>query len=148
HGGYDVLKLVDLPAVVPSPGAVLVRMTAAAVNPMDNLVRAGYLPAAKPPPLVPGIEGAGLVESPGASAFPVGTRVMVSGSYGVARDGTWQEYVLAQPGDLAPIPENLSDIEAAAVPTAYLTAQLALTAGGLRAGQTVLAPAVGGSVSN
>ena len=46
-------------------------------------------------------------------------------------------------------PDNLSDVEAAAVPVAYLAAQLALTkACGLQKGQTVLVPGVGGAVAN
>ncbi len=46
------------------------------------------------------------------------------------------------------IPEGIDDVSAAGIPVAYLTAQMALTRAGFRAGKTVLAPAIGGSVGN
>jgi len=124
-------------------------MQAAPVNPLDDVVRAGQFPLAKRPPLVLGDEGVGVVIEPGSSSFAPGTRVMVSGPYGVLQDGTWQEYLLAQPRELAPVPDGLSDAAAAGVPIAYLTAQLALTvAGGFVPGKSVLVPGVGGAVGN
>jgi NADPH2:quinone reductase len=50
--------------------------------------------------------------------------------------------------DLCLIPDNVDDVSAAGIPVAYLTAQVALTLAGFRAGKTVLAPAIGGSVGN
>jgi NADPH2:quinone reductase len=50
--------------------------------------------------------------------------------------------------DLCLIPDNIDDVNAAGIPVAYLTAQVALTLAGFRAGKTVLAPAIGGSVGN
>lgn len=148
YGGYEELRLAEVPAPEPADGEVLVRMTAAAVNQLDNTVRLGYFPMAAEPPLVLGNEGVGIVEWPGASGLAVGTRVMVTGTYGVTRDGTWREYVAAGSQEVVPVPEVLTNEEAAAVPVAYLTAQLALKAGGFSSGQSVLAPGVGGSVGN
>jgi len=51
-------------------------------------------------------------------------------------------------GNLCLIPEGVDDVSAAGIPVAYLIAQLALTNAGFRAGKTVLAPAIGGSVGN
>jgi NADPH2:quinone reductase len=57
--------------------------------------------------------------------------------------------VTAAPGEATKVPDNLSDVEAAAVPVAYIAAQLALTNGvRLKPGMTVLIPGVGGSVGN
>ncbi len=50
--------------------------------------------------------------------------------------------------DLCLIPDNIDDASAAGIPVAYLTAQVALTRAGFRAGKTVLAPAIGGSIGN
>jgi NADPH2:quinone reductase len=50
--------------------------------------------------------------------------------------------------DLCLIPDGVNDVSAAGIPVAYLTAQVALTLAGFRAGKTVLAPAIGGSVGN
>lgn len=148
HGGYDELRVTEVPATEPTDTEVLVKMTAAAVNPLDDTVRLGGFPMAAEPPLVPGIEGVGVVERPGASGLAEGTRVMFCGTYGVTRDGTWREYVAAGSREVVPVPEGLTDAEAAAVPVAYLTAQLALKAGGFSSGQSMLVPGIGGSVGN
>lgn len=146
-GGPEVLKLEQAPLPTPEPGQALVRVRAAAVNPLDATVRNGWFPMAQKPPLVLGNEGAGILEADTAT-FKRGARVMVWGGFGVAHDGTWREYVAAQPHQMIPVPDNLSFEEAAAVPVAFVTAQLALTQNGFRPGHRVLVPAAGGSVSN
>jgi NADPH2:quinone reductase len=147
YGDYDVLKLVDVPMPEPGPDEVLVKLAASAVNPFDNTTRRGWV-AAVQPGMIQGNEGAGVVVK-GTDALPEGTRVMVVGTYGFSRPGTWQEYVTAGPTEAVTVPDNLSDIEAAAVPVAYLGAELALVRGiGIQPGQTILIPGVGGSVGN
>jgi NADPH:quinone reductase len=125
----------------------LVRVTAAGVTPLDHTILSGGLPGAKAP-LVLGNEGAGVIEDPGHSGLAAGTRVMFTGPYGVRENGTWQEWLLARPEDLAVVPDEIDDVVAASLPVAYLTAQIALTLEGFKAGKTVLAPAIGGSVGN
>jgi len=153
HGDYNELQLIDLPQPEPAEGEVLVQLTAAAVNPIDEYVRRGYFPA-KQPPLVPGVEGAGRIVASRAAGFDAGNRVMVRvggiRAYGIGENGTWQEYVTALPEELAliPVPDALTDIEAAGFVSAYLTAQVALEMGGFKPGQSILIPAVGGSVGN
>jgi NADPH:quinone reductase len=80
--GYEGLKLVDLPKPTVSDGKVLLRMTAAGVTPLEHTILSGQFPLAKAP-LVPGSEGAGVVEEGGGTDFPVGSRVMFTGPYGV-----------------------------------------------------------------
>lgn len=148
YGDYDVLRLVDVPEPDPGPGEIVVKVAAAAVNPFDNTVRRGWV-AQVPPGLIQGNEGAGIVVGDGSPSLPAGTRVMLMGGYGFARSGTWQEYVTAAPGEATRVPDNLSDVQAAAVPVAYIAAQLALTNGvHLTPGMTLLIPGVGGSVGN
>ncbi len=148
YGDYDVLRVVDVPEPEPAPGEVVVKVAAAAVNPFDNTVRRGWV-AQVPAGLIQGNEGAGVVVGKGTKSLPPGTRVMLMGAYGFARSGTWQEYVTAAPGEATRVPDNLSDVEAAAVPVAYIAAQLALSRGvGLERGMTLLIPGVGGSVGN
>ncbi len=122
YGDYDVLRLVDVPEPDPAPGEIVVKVAAAAVNPFDNTVRRGWVPQV-PAGLIQGNEGAGVVVGDGSPAMPTGTRVMLMGAYGFARSGTWQEYVTAAPGEATKVPDNLSDVEAAAVPVAYVAAQ-------------------------
>ena len=73
---------------------------------------------------------------------------MFWGTYGVLQDGTYSEWVAVRKEDLCLIPDGIDDVSAAGIPVAYLTAQIALTRAGFRAGKTVLAPAIGGSVGN
>jgi NADPH2:quinone reductase len=145
--GYEGLKLVDLAKPEITDGRVLVRVTAAGVTPLDHTILSGHFHGVKAP-LVLGNEGAGVVEEGGGTDFPAGSRAMFFGAYGVFEDGTYSEWVAVRKEDLCLIPENVNDVSAAGIPVAYLTAQVALTRAGFRAGKTVFAPAIGGSVGN
>src|SRR3954447_25288666 len=145
--GYEGLKLVELPKPAVTDGKVLLRISAAGVTPLDHTILSGNYPPSKAP-LVLGNEGAGVVEAGGGTDFPVGSRVMFTGTYGVFEDGTYSEWVAIRKEDLCLIPDNVDDVSAAGIPVAYLTAQVALTRAGFRAGKTVLSPAIGGSIGN
>ncbi len=145
--GYEGLKPVDLPKPVASDGKVLVRMTAAGVTPLEHTILFGQLPRAKAP-LVPGSEGAGVVEEGGGTDFPVGSRVMFAGPYGVSENGAYSEWLAVRKESLCLIPEGVDDVSAAGIPVAYLTAHMAFSLAGFQAAKTVLAPAIGGSVGN
>src|ERR1700722_14450080 len=90
--GYEGLKLVELQKPAVSDGKVLVRITAAGVTPLDHTILSGKYPRSKAP-LVLGNEGAGVVEAGGGSDFPVGSRVMFTGPYGVFEDGAYSEWL-------------------------------------------------------
>jgi len=124
-------------------------MTAATINPLDNLIRWGRVSIGKKGlPLILGNEGAGTVASEG-SDLAIGTRVMFRQAYHLPRGGTWQEYVLTPRDLVVPLPAGTSDLEAAALRTAYVTAYLALLhRGQFQPGQVIFAPAVGSGVGN
>jgi NADPH2:quinone reductase len=145
--GYEGLKLVELPNPAANDGNVLVRIAAAGVTPLDHTILSGKFHGSKAP-LVLGNEGAGVVEEGGGTDFAAGSRVMFFGTYGAFEDGTYSELVAVRKEDLCLIPDNIDDVNAAGIPVAYLTAQVALTRAGFRAGKTVLAPAIGGSIGN
>jgi NADPH2:quinone reductase len=145
--GYEGLKLVDIPKPAVSDRKVLVRVTGAGVTPLDHTILSGQYHLAKAP-LVLGNEGAGVVEEGDGTNFPVGSRVMFTGPYGVFEDGTYSEWLAVGKENLCLLPEGIDDVNAAGIPVAYLTAQMALTFAGFQAGKTVLAPAIGGSVGN
>src|SRR5260370_954366 len=146
--GYGGLKLVEVPRPHRADGRVLVRITAAGVTPLDQTILSGKFPHHLKAPLVLGNEGAGVVEEGGGTVFPAGSRGMFFGPYGALEDGTYSEWLAVRKEDLCLIPDNVDDVSAAGIPVAYLTAQVALTRAGFRAGKTVLAPAIGGSVGN
>jgi NADPH2:quinone reductase len=146
-GGYETLKLIDAPKPRAVGGGALVRVTAAGVTPLEHTILVGGHPRAKPP-LVLGNEGAGVVEEAGASGLAIGSRVAFTGAYGVAEGGSWQDYLVVRADDLMPIPDAIPDALAASLPVAYLTAAIGLAQAGFAPGQTVFAPAIGGSVGN
>src|SRR6202021_2188228 len=87
--GYGGLRQTELPKPQPARDRVLVRVTAAGVTPLDHTILSGGHPRAKAP-LVLGNEGAGVIEDAGESGLAVGSRVMFTGPYGVAENGTSQ----------------------------------------------------------
>jgi NADPH:quinone reductase-like Zn-dependent oxidoreductase len=149
HGSYEAMRLVDVPRPQPKSGQALVRVTSAGVTPLDRYVLVGALPTAKPPPMVLGNEGAGVVVEDPTNRFVEGDRVLFfAGPGGVTQDGTWAEYALVPAENLAHLPHHVPDEVAGGVPIAYLSAFLALRQAGFTKGQSVLAPGVGGSVGN
>src|ERR1700676_5719315 len=119
--GYGGPRQTEFPKPQPAKDRVLVRVTAAGVTPLEYTVLSGGHPRAKAP-LVLGNEGAGVIEDAGDSGLAVGSRVMFTGPYGVGENGTWQEWLLGEPENLALEPDALDDVVGARVPGAYLTA--------------------------
>src|SRR5205823_1591496 len=97
--GSERLRLVDLPKPAASDGKVLLQMTAAGVTPLDHTILSGQYPLAKAP-LVLGNEGAGVVVEGGGTDFPVGSRVMFTGPYGVLEDGAYSEWLAVRKENL------------------------------------------------
>ena len=124
-GGPEVLELAEVPRPAPGPTEVLVRVAAAGVNPVDWKTRArgGFMT----PPFTVGWDVAGVVEAlgPGVARFEVGDRV-----FGMPRfpgeAAAYAEYVTSPSRHLARIPDELTDVEAGALPLAALTAWQAL----------------------
>lgn len=146
HGGPEVLKIATLPDPQPGAGDVLVRVKASAVNPLDGIVRMGYFPIAKKPPVILGEEAAGVVERDGAG-FKAGERVIVyGGGLGVFRDGTWAELVAVPASALRRLPDGISFEEGAALPNVGVTAFGALRTADLKAGETLVVLGVTGGV--
>lgn len=125
-GGPDVLELVDVPRPEAGPTEVLVRVTAAGVNPVDWKVRArgGFLGE---PPFTVGWDVAGVVEElgRGVTRFAPGDRVFGMPWF-PRQAAAYAEYVTAPSRQLARTPEGLGDVDAAALPLAGLTAWQAL----------------------
>ncbi|MBL8893436.1 MAG: zinc-binding dehydrogenase [Rhizobiales bacterium] len=124
-GGVDVLaeKAVELDWPR-EPRDVLVRLSAASVNPADCFFRqlGGYVEG--PAPLVLGHDGAGIVEAVGSGVTLVdpGLRVaFCNGGIG-GEFGTYADYAVVPESQLAAIPDNVSFESAAALPLVAITA--------------------------
>src|ERR1700753_4386093 len=145
--GYGGVRQIELHTPHRTKDKALVHITAAGVTPLDHTILSGGHPRAKAP-LVLGNEGAGVIEDAGASGFMPGSRVAFTGGYGVAENGSWEDYVAVHADDLLPGAAGIDDVIAATLPVAYLTAQIALDEAGFAPGKTVFTPAIGGSVGN
>ncbi len=157
YGAPDVLRLEEVDLPVPGPRDVLVRVRAAAVNPLDHHYLRGI---PYPVRLVTGVgrprgslgaDLAGRVESVGAlvTRFAPGDEVFGSRALSTdARCAAFAEYAcFAEDAVLAAKPPDLSFEEAAAVPVAALTALQGLRdAGRLKSGQRVLVNGASGGV--
>jgi NADPH:quinone reductase-like Zn-dependent oxidoreductase len=151
YGGRETLRYEDAPIPEPKAGELLVRVKAAAVNPVDVWVREGRLKGLLKHelPLIPGWDASGVIEAvgEGVSKFDVGDAVFAR--LGTARQGTYAEYAVIHEGEAAFKPQTLDHIRAAAVPLAALTAWQALfEAGKLSEGQTVLIHGAAGGVGH
>jgi len=141
-GGPEVMELVEVPTPQPKPGEVLVKVAVAGVNSIDGQFRDGRLRT--PLPFIPGQEGAGVVTALGehVKSVKVGDRVAWSGTL-----GSYAEYVAASADSLVPIPDAISDQQAAAAMVHGLTAHyLVNDAHKLKAGETALVHAAAGGV--
>jgi len=118
----------ELPTPEPTGRQVLVRMAAAAVNPVDTYIRAGTIKMDIPLPFIVGCDVAGVVEKvgPNARRFKVGDRVWGSNQGLLGRQGTFAEYAAVDEDWLYPTPEGVRDAAAAACALVGITAHLGL----------------------
>ncbi len=140
----EVLHLQTRPIPEPGPGQVRIRVAAVPVHASDlHTVRGryGFIPEF---PTVPGIESTGVIEKlgSGTDGLAVGQRVITIGV-----KGTWQDYLVADVGQVLPVPAGMSDSTAAQVLANPLTAVI-LTGDVLdvRPGEWLLQTAAGSTV--
>lgn len=162
--GMDHLRLSTRPEPKAGPGQVVLKMKASSLNFRDLVVpNRGYGVHTGNLPLIPVSDGVGVVTEVGAGVrrVAVGDRVCpayfqrwVSGepdlerltqSLGGPIDGTMAEYMCLDEEGVCKVPAHLSDLEAATLPCAALTAWSALvTCSGTRPGDRVLVQGCGG----
>jgi len=164
-GDFEIVK-----REIPEPGAgqVRIKVNACGICHSDALTKEGLLPGIQYP-RVPGHEVAGIIDEIGAAvaAWKKGQRVGVGwhgghdntcrecrrGDFrncrdakitGVHYDGGYQEYMLAPVEALVPIPDSLSDVEAAPLLDAGITTYNALRNSGAMPGDLVAVQGIGG----
>ncbi len=141
-GGPEVLEYVDLPTPEPKPNEAVVKIAASGVNFIDTYQREGRYKL--PLPFIAGQEGAGVVTAVGAELKSVksGDRVAFCGV-----QGSYAEYAAVPADRLVPIPQGVSDREAAAAMLQGMTAHYLLhDSFSLKRGQTALIHAAAGGV--
>lgn len=138
-GAPEVLRLGERPVPLAGVGELLIRVAASGVNRPDVLQRKGHY---APPPGVsdlPGLEVAGVVESGDAAAMAqagirVGDRVCA-----LVAGGGYAAYCVAPVAQCLPVPEGLSDVEAASLPETFFTVwSNVFDRARLQAGETLL----------
>ncbi|HKP96248.1 MAG TPA: zinc-binding dehydrogenase [Fibrobacteria bacterium] len=162
-GGPFRLKQMELPGLKADEAAV--RLHAAALNHRDLWIQKGQYAGLKFP-VVPGSDGAGVVEKigSGVDAGWLGRKVVINPSLdwgpspeaqgkdfrilGLPDPGTFAQYVKVPAANLAPMPAHLSFEEAACLPLAGTTAYRALfTRGRIAPGEKLLVTGIGGGVA-
>jgi NADPH:quinone reductase-like Zn-dependent oxidoreductase len=160
--GLDALHLAERPRPDPGANQVLVKVRATSLNYRDLMVVKGQYNPKMALPRIPLSDMAGVVESLGAGVTRVAVGQRVAGLFmpawtegalddararsalGGAVDGVLAEYVVLPEDAVVPVPEHLSDEEAATLPCAGVTAWNAIVEGGVRAGDSVLVQGTGG----
>ncbi|HQQ69791.1 MAG TPA: NAD(P)H-quinone oxidoreductase [Alicycliphilus sp.] len=138
-GPPEGLRLAERPLPQPGAGELLIRVAASGVNRPDVIQRKGHY---APPPGasdLPGLEVAGVVELGDAAAMAqagicVGDRVCA-----LVAGGGYAQYCVAPVGQCLPVPNGLSDVEAAALPETFFTVwSNVFDRAHLQAGETLL----------
>lgn len=139
YGAPEVLRVAKRPVPVPGAGELLIRVSASGVNRPDVLQRSGNYPVPAGASDIPGLEVAGVVVSGDAQAMSqaglqIGDRVcaLVSG-------GGYAQMCIVPVAQCLPIPQGLSDIEAASLPETFFTVwSNVFDRGRLQKGETLL----------
>lgn len=120
-GAPDVLRLGERPVPQAGAGELLIRVSASGINRPDVLQRLGHY---APPPGtsdLPGLEVAGVIEAGDAAAmaeagFRIGDRVCA-----LVAGGGYAQWCVAPVVQCLPVPEGLSEVEAASLPETFFT---------------------------
>lgn len=161
--GLDGLAAVTRPDPVPGFGEAVVKVNTICLNHRDIMVLEGRYGPRRPPERVPMSEGVGTVIAvgPGVTAVQPGDRVIaphfvtwIDGAFspaafghdvGITHDGWLAEQVCMPAAAMVKLPDTVTNLQAAPLASSALTAWHALVdAGGIRAGDLVLALGTGG----
>jgi NADPH:quinone reductase-like Zn-dependent oxidoreductase len=175
YGGPEKLEYrEDVPEPVPSRGEVLVKVGAAGLNNTDIWTRQGAYGTPGQPqswrgeplsfPRIQGADIAGQITAVGATVptSRIGERVLIdstiysengdgptgAGLIGSERDGGFAEFVTVPAENAHPVNSDLSDVELASFPTAYVTAERMLNRAKIGATDTILVTGASGGVGS
>lgn len=169
-GGAEALTYKKVPVLKPGEGQVLVKVYAAAINPVDWKSRSGIVGVARPagapagegqPTVtaptpentrIPGSDIAGVIEAigPGVTTVKVGDAVFASVGRGGASglNGGYSEYAVTTASSVVPKPKTMTFAQASGLGTATGTGAGAVTRANITAGQRVLIGGAAGGVGS
>jgi NADPH2:quinone reductase len=139
YGAPEVLRLAERPDPAWGAGEVLIRVRASGINRPDVLQRTGHYPVPPGASDIPGLEVAGEIVDGDAAAmaqagFKKGDRVCA-----LVAGGGYAQLCTAPVGQCLPVPQGLSDIEAASLPETFFTVwSNVFDRARLQAGETLL----------
>ena len=144
-------ELTEQPRPDVKPGSMVVRIVAAGINPFDTKMIDGILDGQMPHhfPMIPGVDAVGIVEEvgEGVTLFKVGDHIYGQFLHAPVGEGTFAEYVVVpEKAALAPAPKNIPLKQAAAIPTAGMTALQMVEKSGLKHEQILLVVGATGGV--
>ena len=142
-GGPEVLELATIERPRAAPGNVVIEVAYAGVNPADWKAREGWLSRYFDYqfPFVVGFDAAGVVAElgEGVTDLKVGDRVVTASNQGIGERGSYAQYVASVRERVVKLPDHVSLKDAAAMPTAAITAYEAVfDVGGTKEGSLVL----------
>ncbi|MFC7340438.1 NADP-dependent oxidoreductase [Saccharopolyspora griseoalba] len=150
-GGPEALRVHEAPEPHAGPGEVRLRVEAAAVNPTDAALRAGWFKERREghePPYVPGMDAAGVIDEIGAGTatdLRVGDAVMAvvvpRGAH-----GAYSEHLVLPAESVVRAPAGADLVAASTLPMNGLTARLALDELGLEPGRTLVVTGAAGAL--
>jgi NADPH:quinone reductase-like Zn-dependent oxidoreductase len=149
YGDSGVLVYEDADRPVAGPGQVVVKVAGTAFNPLDVAIRAGFVQQVFPValPHVPNYDVAGVITEVGEGVSGWSTGDAVVAFLAPTAPGAAGEYAAVPAGALTAAPRTVELADAAALPSAGLTAwQSLFEHGGLKAGQSILVNGAGGAV--
>lgn len=150
YGDPSTLQLQEVAMPILSPGAVLIRIERASVNPVDWKVMSGGLDGLIETvfPVIPGWDVSGVVEAvgPDTPEFSPGDRVASYGRTDLIHNGTFAEFVALPATSVAAVPEGVGFDAAAGLPLTGLTALRSLETLELTAEDALLIHAASGGV--
>jgi len=142
-GGPEVLEPATIERPRAGPGQVVVQVAYAGVNPADWKAREGWLSRyfQYQFPFVVGFDAAGLVAElgEGVTGLAIGDRVVTASNQGKGERGSYAQFVLSDRERVVKLPDHVALQDAAALPTAAITAwEAVFDVGDTKAGQYVL----------
>jgi len=151
YGNADVLRIEEMPVPQIAADELLIKIHAASVNPVDWMVREGYMKDMHlhKLPLTLGQDFSGTVEKIGSSVkgFKIGDKVF--GRPSMDRDGSYAEYIEVRASEVALMPKTVTYDEAAAIPVAGTTAfETLVNKAKIKKGQRVLILGASGGVGS